>query len=74
MRREKQEPFLRFHCIQCVLLSLFWTPFLIYTDMHPATRISAIIILVFLISFFTSGFRRVIPFAYEHRIMDRRAS
>ena len=54
MRREKQEPFLRFHCIQCVLLSLFWTPFLIYTDMHPATRISAIIILVFLISFFTS--------------------
>jgi len=29
VRREKQNPFLRFHCIQCVLLFLFWTPFLI---------------------------------------------
>jgi uncharacterized membrane protein len=54
VRRDKQNAFLRFHCIQCVLLFLFWTPFLIYTDMSPAKHISTIIILLFLLSFLAS--------------------
>jgi uncharacterized membrane protein len=28
-KRERQTRFLRFHCIQCLILFLFWTPFLL---------------------------------------------
>ena len=28
IRREKQSAFLRFHCIQCIILFLIWSPFL----------------------------------------------
>lgn len=33
--RKKQSQFLRFHCIQCIFLFLFWTPFP-FLDVGPA--------------------------------------
>jgi uncharacterized membrane protein len=40
--------------IQCVLLFLIGTPFLIYVDIHPAKFMSTVIFLLFLISYLTS--------------------
>jgi uncharacterized membrane protein len=28
-RRNQQSPFLRFHCVQCLILFLLWTPFML---------------------------------------------
>src|SRR5579863_4759969 len=52
LRRDKRNPFLTFHCIQCLLLFLLWTPFLIYTDVAPAGRIATVGSLLFLVCWF----------------------
>lgn len=49
VRRDRQNPFLCFHCIQCFLLFLAFEPLLIYTESHPHGLISEIGFLLFIV-------------------------
>ena len=51
VRSDKRNPFLAFHSIQCLLLFLLWTPFLIYTDIAPVGNIATVGFLLFLAGF-----------------------
>jgi len=54
VRRDRQNPFLRFHCIQCFLLFLVLEPLLIYTTFHPRGPISEMGITLFIVTFFVT--------------------
>jgi uncharacterized membrane protein len=77
VRRDRQEPFLRFHCMQCLLLFALLIPLAIWNDKH-VSNIGSIVFLVlvigWLIAMIQAGRRKMFKLPVLGRIAERLAS
>jgi uncharacterized membrane protein len=77
VRRDRQNPFLRFHCIQCLLLFALLTPLFYWTDKHESKTASiAVVVLIFgyLVAMIQAGRRKMCKLPVLGGIADRLSS
>ena len=76
VRRDRQDPFLRFHCMQCLLLFALWIPLGIWNNKHASSIASIafiVLVIAWLIAMVQAGRRKMFNLPVLGQIAERLA-